>query len=263
MNVNEYVVVENIDQAYQLFNQNKKNQIIAGGAWLKLSVKEVNKLISLDDLSLNYIKTNDKSVEIGALTSLREVEMNDVVNEIDHGILSTAISQIMGVSIRNLATIGGSIMGRFSFSDIIPVLLVLDCQLYFHNRGEMTINEFITSKGLDRDILTYIKINKSTGQSYFKKISHTALDFSMLNVAITFDGSFRIAIGSQPGMAMLCEQTMAFLNQQNDISEDVIEQAVSIALTELKLSSNIRASKAYREVLAKTYIKRGLRQVIK
>jgi CO/xanthine dehydrogenase FAD-binding subunit len=262
LNVNEYVVVDHVEKAYQLLNQDKKNQIIAGGAWLKLSVKEVNKLISLDHLSLNYIKEEKDFIEIGAMTSLRDLEMNSVVNDLDHGLLSLAISKIMGVTIRNLASIGGSIMGKFSFSDILPVLLVMDCKLYFHHRGEMNIEDFMNTRGLERDVLTHIKIKKQNRKSFFKRVAHTALDFSMINIAIVYDDSFMISVGSQPGMAMLCKETMSYLNETSEVTEEVIKEAVIIALNELNLSSNLRASQSYREVLVKTYLKRGIRQVI-
>jgi len=263
LNVKEYVVVDHVDEAYQLLNQDKKNQIIAGGAWLKLSVKEVNKLISLDQLSLNYIKEEKDFIKIGAQTTLRDLETHPAVIALDHGILSDAISNIMGVSIRNLATIGGSVMGKFSFSDILPVLLVMDCKLYFHHKGEMDIEEYINTRRLDRDILTHLVIKKNNRKSFYKRVAHTALDFSMINMAITYDNLFKISVGSQPGMAMLCKETMALLNKNDKITENLIDQALKIALKELKLSSNLRASQAYREVLVKAYLRRGIMQVIK
>ncbi|MFP4477903.1 MAG: FAD binding domain-containing protein [Candidatus Izemoplasmatales bacterium] len=261
--MNEYVVVDGVEEAYQLLNQDKKNQIIAGGAWLKLSVKEVNKLISLDHLSLNYINEKKDFIEIGALTTLRDIEMNPLIKDLDHGILSEAISKIMGVNIRNLATIGGSVMGKFSFSDILPVLLVMDCTLYFHHKGEMGIEEFVSTRGHERDVLTHIKIKKQRRKSFFKRVAHTALDFSMINMAIVYDKNFTISVGSQPGMAMLCKETMSFLNKVEKFTEEVIEEALGIASNELNLSSNLRASKTYRQVLVKAYLRRGIRQVIK
>ena len=43
----------------------------------------------------------------------------------------------------------------------------------------------------------------------------------------------------------------------------ICQEAVKIALEEVKLGDNSRGSKDYRELLMKTYLKRGIREVIK
>ena len=46
--------------------------------------------------------------------------------------LRDAVKSIVGVQFRNCATVGGSIFGRFGFSDVLSVFLSLDttCLLY-------------------------------------------------------------------------------------------------------------------------------------
>lgn len=263
MNVVNYVEVGSLDEAFERLNADSKNKIIGGGAWLKVSTKDINELISLDRLNLNGIYTNDELVEIKAMTTLREVELSKAIVGLSSGILSQAISHIMGINIRNIATLGGSVMGRFSFSDIMPVLLVLNAKLAFHHFGEVAISDFLEDRKYMKDILKAIIIPKNNGVGYFKKASTTALDFAMVNLAIVKDDSFKIAVGSRPGMAVIAEKTCAYLNESKAITEAVIEKASEIALKELALSDNLRSSKSYREILVKTYIKRGLKQVIK
>ena len=263
MNVNKYVVVDSLEQAYQILNEDRKNKILAGGAWIKISVKDINHMISLDNLSLDYIKEDNGFVEIGAMTPLRDIETNSVINDIDEGVLAVAISKIMGINIRNLATIGGSIMGKFSFSDILPVLLTLDCTFNFYKAGEVSVEEFVEGKKLTNDILTHIKIKKTNNKSFFKKVSNTPLDFSWINISITKGDRFHIAVGSRPGIAKLAKNAMALINSAKAIDDELILKVVDRAIEELELGDNIRASKEYREVLVKTYLKRGLKQVIK
>jgi CO/xanthine dehydrogenase FAD-binding subunit len=66
------------------------------------------------------------------MVSLRDFEMSLLVKNIQGGILVSAVSQIMGVAFRNGATVGGSVAGKFPFSDLITPLLALDTTLIFY-----------------------------------------------------------------------------------------------------------------------------------
>ena len=263
MEVKEYIVPKTLKEAYDELIEDKGNKIIGGGAWLKISVKNVNKLISLDNFNLDYIREANSFVEIGAMSTLRTVETNSAVKSLASGILSQAINSIMGITIRNLATIGGSVMGKFAFSDILGVLLVLDCKLEFYMLGEISIYDYMEMKKIPNDILLNIKISKTQSKGYFKKVSKTHLDFSMLNLAIVKSDVYKIAVGSRPLAPDLAVNTANFLNSQVHIDEEVIKQALEIALEEVKLSSNLRAQEDYRRVLMSTYLKRGIREVSK
>jgi CO/xanthine dehydrogenase FAD-binding subunit len=263
MEIGKYYVPETLEEAYNLFVESKDNKIIGGGAWVKISLKRVEKLISLDQLKLDYIQENNAYYEIGAMTNLRSVETNENIKLIYSGILNQAISNIMGVQIRNLATIGGSIMGKFAFSDLIGVLLVMDAKLEFYKLGEISIYEFLDLKKIPEDILLNIKIPKRDSKGYFKKVSKTHLDFSIINIAISKGKNFIIAVGSRPGIAQSAINTANYLNSQTNFTEEILDKACDIAIDELTFGSNLRASKEYRELLVRTYIKRGIRQVIK
>ena len=263
MEVKEYIAPKSVKEAYDALIEEKSNKIIGGGAWLRISVKSVNKLIALDNLDLNYIREENTFIEIGAMTTLRTVETNSAIKSLASGILSQAINSVMGVTIRNLATIGGSVMGKYAFSDLLGVLLVLDCKLEFYMLGEISIYDFMEMKKIPNDILLNIKLPKKPCKGYFKKVSKTYLDFSILNVAITKSDIYKIAVGSRPLAPDLAINTANFLNSKKPIDEEVIKQATSIAVDEVKLSSNLRAQEEYRRVLMTTYLKRGIREVSK
>lgn len=264
LEVLEYIKPKNLKEAYELFIEDKKNYIIAGGAWLKLSVKKANKFISLEDFDLEGIKTSKEFIEIGALTTLREVETNPDVLDLCDGILSASISKIMGINIRNIATLGGSIMGKFAFSDIIPVLQVLDTTLVFYHQGEMPFHDFIKNPKFHKDLLLKVKIKKESGKGFFKKVAITPLDFSLINLACTKTSrGFSLSVGSTPYIGTLALQTMTILNDAQSIDEDVICEAQKQLVEEIKFSSNLRGSKEYRESLATVYLKRAVKQVIK
>lgn len=263
MNISNYVKPKSLDEAYDLLNASKKNHIIAGGAWLKLSLKSAENLISLENLDLNFIKTSKDFIEIGATTTLREVETNETIKTLHNGILSQSLSKIMGINIRNIATLGGSVMGKFSFSDIIPVLLTMDTKLVFFNQGEITLEEFLLKPKLNKDILIKIIIKNQKGKGFFKKVATTPLDFAIINIACTcISNKITISVGSTPAIAKICYKAMEYINNKKAIKATDIDKCAEIALEELKFSDNLRASKEYRKDLTKVYITRGIKQVI-
>ena len=58
------------------------------------------------------------------------------------GAVKDAFRHIVGVQFRNLATVGGSLFGRFGFSDVLTLLLALDCDVELYKGGIMSIQEF-------------------------------------------------------------------------------------------------------------------------
>lgn len=262
MEIGRYLAPKTLDEAYEILQSDNDCKIMAGGAWIKLSLKRVGSLITLDNLNLSSIKDDKDFIEIGAMTTLREVEKNELIKNQASGILSLAIGKIMGINVRNLATIGGSVMGRFSFSDLMAVLLVLDARLRFYHSEEMKISDFLELKKVPTDILKSIIIPKTKARGYFKKVSKTPLDFAIVNMAIVKGDKFMIAVGSRPAMAKIAVETGKYLDFLKEINDDAIESAIGKAIEELGIGSNLRAQKDYREILVKTYLKRGIKQVI-
>ncbi|MFH5881803.1 MAG: FAD binding domain-containing protein [Candidatus Izemoplasmataceae bacterium] len=262
MEVKRYHLAKTIKEAYEILLQDDNAQIIAGGAWLKQVNKDISTIIDLKALNLDQIIENDAYYEIGSMVTLRTLEVHEGIGKLLGGIVSESISHIMGVNFRNIATIGGSIYGRYAFSDIITALLTCKVTLHFHDSGAMDLEAFLLKRGSFKDILTHIHIYKSKGKSYFKKVSNTRLDFAMLNIAVShWNGKYYIALGSRPGSAILIHEAMTFLNEQDTLSDKVINESLDLMLANTKFGTNHRASDKYRIELAKTYVKRGLNEV--
>ncbi|MBN2540870.1 MAG: FAD binding domain-containing protein [Bacilli bacterium] len=262
MFVAEYVRPKNVEEAYQALIKDKKNLIIAGGAWMKLTKKSASKLISLEGLDLNKIVATEEMIEIGSMVTLREIETNENILNTCSGILSLACHNIMGINIRNIATIGGSVMARLAFSDIYPALLVLDASLVFYKSGEVSFADFLSHPNHDPDLLLGIRISRKAEAGYFRKVAITALDFAIVNLALSKTAdSWRIAVGATPFIASLAIEAANYLDQYKELNDEIIQTAVNMALDEIKVSKNQRGSKEYRIELIKTYLKRGIRSV--
>ena len=122
-----------------------------------------------------------------------------------------AVRHIVGVQFRNCATVGGSVYGRFGFSDVLTLLLALDCDVELYKAGRMPIAQF-AALPYDRDILTHVYIKKTPGLAvHYQSVRATQTDFPILTCAAarTADGAYRFAIGARPMKAMLVCPTAA------------------------------------------------------
>lgn len=262
MNIHRIESPKTMEEAYHLLQADDRNQIMGGGAWTRLTNRDVETMITLDHLGLNSITETPTTIEIGAMTTLRDIELSPIIHNQLSGILSKAVAQIMGIQIRNIATIGGSIIGKYSFSDILPVLLVMKTSLRFYHQGVMSLEDFVEQKKHEKDILLQIIIEKEKGNGYFHKASKTVLDFSLINIAIAHTDEWRIQVGARPGFAKPAINAMKFLNNCNVIGEDELQHVTKLVFEEVSISSNAKAAKEYRQDLLKAYLKRGLKEVM-
>ena len=105
--IQKYVRAQSLEEAWQL-NQNKRNRILGGM------------------LCLNTIEETEDAFSIGAMATLRDIEMHAGLNAYTSGAVENAVKDIVGVQFRNMATVGVSILGRFGFSGVLTVFLAMD-----------------------------------------------------------------------------------------------------------------------------------------
>ncbi|MBR3999913.1 MAG: FAD binding domain-containing protein, partial [Clostridia bacterium] len=110
--IQKYVRAESLEEAWTL-NQTRRNRIAGGVLWTKLSRGSVGTLIDLSTLGLDTIEETENEFSIGAMVTLRQLELHEGLNTYTSGLIRDAVKDIVGVQFRNLATVGGSIWGRF------------------------------------------------------------------------------------------------------------------------------------------------------
>jgi xanthine dehydrogenase YagS FAD-binding subunit len=87
--------------------------IVAGGQdsydWLKNRIKRTGAVIDISGIAaLHGVRERDGGIEIGALTTLTEIENNAVVKD-RYALLSTAAGRVASPQIRNAGTLGGNL----------------------------------------------------------------------------------------------------------------------------------------------------------
>ena len=141
LKIKEYVKAESLEQAYEL-NQKKTNCVIGGMLWLKMVTRNVQKAIDLSGLGLDQIEENDEEFSIGAMVTLRQIELHEGLNTWSQGAVKESVTHIVGVQFRNLATVGGSIFGKFGFSDVLSCFLAFDSYVELHHEGIIPLDQF-------------------------------------------------------------------------------------------------------------------------
>jgi CO/xanthine dehydrogenase FAD-binding subunit len=235
MRFKEIVQPTTLDQAVSEMN-NSKYTIIGGGLFLKLQKGYVNKGIDLSKLNLDYIRDEEDRIRIGAMTNLRELEKSSLFPDC----IGQSVLQVGGVGLRNLATIGGSVSGKYSFSDIGTALIALDARLRFHIYGEIPMIEYLNSNTVKNDILVEVSFSK-VGFSSFKAFKHNYTDFALVNICVTSGDKIRIAVGARPGKAVLIKD----INTKHNAQE---------LLRDVEFSNDFRGTGAYRRSVAETML---------
>ena len=255
MKAKSFQRVSSLEEAYKLVKESPRNKIVAGGLWLKKGNAEVDTLIDLSKLGLNKIEDKKDYIEVGAMVTQREFELSKLVPEM----AKQAVKSIMGPAFRNVATIGGSVYGKFGFSDVVTGLLGYKVDLVFYPEAVVSLVDYVNKPGFYDGILTHVRIYKEELKAFFKKVGITALDYPILNVAVTKGKEYRIVVGSRPLVASRCLKAEAYLNEGGkDFSK-----AAEIAVEELKFGDSISTKGEYKKHLALTYVRRGLEEVSK
>ena len=255
LTINEYRKVESLEEAYEL-NQKKNNKIIAGGVWMKIGDRRIATAIDLSGLGLDQITETDTEFVIGAMTTLREIEKHAGLAAYTDGAIRESVRHIVGVQFRNLATIGGSIFGRFGFSDVLTCFLALDTEVELYKGGIISLEEFAKMER-DNDILVRVIVKKTPGKGSYQSHRNTKTDFPVLAVAADrYGDELKVAVGARP-MKAVCIHVPA---EQLEACTDLKKFAKELA-AQVPMGSNMRGSAAYRTHLAEVLIRRTLERI--
>ncbi len=245
--IQKYVRAQTLEEAWQL-NQNKRSRILGGMLWLRLGKGSVNTAIDLCDLGLNGIEETEEQFSIGAMATLRDIEMHEGLNTYSGGAIADAVKDIVGVQFRNMATVGGSIWGRFGFSDVLTVFLALDSYVELYKGGIIPLEQFAKMKK-DNDILVRLIVRKTPCKIVYSSVRNQRTDFPVIACAVSYmNGQYRASIGARPSRAMLlCSE------KGEGFSAFVAENAPT--------EGNMRGSAAYRTHLIRVLVERSMNEL--
>ena len=246
LKIKEYVKAESLEQAYEL-NQKKTNCVIGGMLWLKMVTRNVQKAIDLSGLGLDQIEENDEEFSIGAMVTLRQIELHEGLNTWSHG------------AVKESVTVGGSIFGKFGFSDVLSCFLAFDSYVELHHEGIIPLDQFAANK-YPNDILVRLIIKKHPQESVYLSHRNTKTDFPVLTCAVSLGEKEAYAVvGARPSRACRVRLSDQWMEQ---IKDDEGRKKLADEVTgQMNFESNMRGSAAYREQLSKVLLRRGFEQL--
>ena len=253
--IQKYVRAQSLEEAWQL-NQNKRNRILGGMLWLRLGKGTVNTAIDLCDLGLNTIEETEEQFSIGAMATLRDLEIHTGLNAYTGNAVANALKDIVGVQFRNMATVGGSIWGRFGFSDVLTVFLAMDTYVELYKGGIIPLTQFAAMKK-DNDILVRLIVKKSPCKVVYTAMRNQRTDFPVIACAVSqVNGVYQASIGARPARAQVWQDTMGLLS--GGITAESAKAFAAFVAENAPTEGNVRGSAAYRTHLIRVLTERAI-----
>lgn len=255
LTIRELKKAATLEEAWQL-NQKRINRVMGGMLWLRLSKGNVATMIDLSALGLDKIEETETEFRIGAMVTLRQLEMHEGMAAYTNGAMKEALRHIVGVQFRNLATVGGSVFGRFGFSDVLTIFMALDAKVELYKSGIIPISEFAQMK-YDRDILVHVIVPKQKLACSYESVRIAKTDFPVLTCAAAMtEAGVQLAVGARPAKAALVKDEQQILSLP--ITEEKAKAFAEYAAKLLPTESNNRGSAKYRTHLIKVLAVRAI-----
>ena len=268
----KYFAPRYVSELKKILKKNSNSKLLSGGTDLSLAVtkdrKDIESIVYMNSIKeLNYIKNNNKYIEVGATTSLSDFETYIKKYYPD---FNKILKRYGSVQIRNVATIAGNIATASPIGDNLPLLLALDSQIVLQDIKKtkiLPINDFFINyrktKLKEGQFIHSIRIpifNKNIFKAY--KISKR-FDDDISSVCAAFNllienkkiKKIKIAYGGMaaiPKRALSCERVL--LN--SSITKDVINKAKNALEKDFLPISDMRASGKYRKIIAKNLLEK-------
>jgi len=271
-NGKRYFAPRYVQELKKILKKNINTNFMSGGTDLSLNItkerKDINSIIYMNSISeLNYIKNNNKYIEIGASTPLIDLEYYLQKYYPD---FSKILKRYGSPQIRNVGTVAGNIATASPIGDCLPLLLSLNAQVVLQDLKKSQI------LFLDNFFINYRKTKLKKGQfiysiriPLFKKNIFKAykvskrFDDDISSVCAAFNleivknkiENIRIAYGGMaaiPKRAIFCEKVLL----KSMVNEETFNKAKVALEKDFKPISDMRASGFYRMEVAKNLLEK-------
>ena len=253
----DYVKVDSLSEAYELC-QKRSSLVVGGMVWLKMTSVTKRTIVDLSGLGLDKIEETKEEFRIGAMCTLRQLETDQGLDQYFGGVFKECTRHIVGVQMRNLATVGGSIYSRFGFSDVLTMFLALNASVELYKGGIVPLAEY-AQRPYDRDILVRVIVPKEDAKFCYQSVRNSQTDIPVLTCAAAKNaaGEYRFAIGARPGKAVL----YILPADAGETPELTSARFAASIRSRIKTESNMRGSAEYRNHLAGVLVKRAVKQL--
>jgi len=270
-----------LQEASRLLKENGPGgRFLAGGTDLVIAMKEKGVapkyVVDLKRIpGLTGIRENsDASITIGALTTMREIEISPLLTR-KYPFFAQSAAEVGSIQIRNRATIGGNMANATPSADVAPSLIALNATAKIvgaNGARTVAMEDFFRGPGQSvmtaDEILTEITIPKAPARlvgEYIKFSPREMMDLAYVGVAVAYSlgekerrcEGVRIVLGAVAPTPMRARKAEAMVEGQI-LTEALADKAGQIAAEESKPISDVRSSADYRRAMVGTMTKRAL-----
>ncbi len=257
MAVKAYLRPKSAAEALALVEGDERAALIGGGAYLRLAARGYETAVDLCDAGLDRVRVEGGMLWIGAMVTYRRLETDSVVRDWCGGLLGRCVENIVGVQVRNIVTVGGTVAGRYAFANLTTALLALGAEVVLERGGRKPLEQFLADKALVRDVLVEVVVPAKPQRGAWRDLTRVRTDFAVLNAAAVRRGAeWRVAVGARPGVARL-----SYGAAKAAAAGDALG-AGAAAAAELDFGDDLRASAAYRRRVCSTLVARAVEEVL-
>ena len=271
-NDKRYFAPRYVKELKKIIKKNINANFMSGGTDLSLNItkerKDINSIIYMSSISeLNYIKNNNKYIEIGASTPLIDLEYYIKKYYPD---FTKILKRYGSPQIRNVGTVAGNIATASPIGDCLPLLLSLNAQVVLEDLKKTKV------LFLDSFFINYRKTKLKKGEfihsvriPLYKKNTFKAykvskrFDDDISSVCAAFNleiiknkiENVRVAYGGMaaiPKRAIFCEKVLL----KSMVNEETFNKAKVALEKDFNPISDMRASGLYRMEVAKNLLEK-------
>ena len=268
----KYFAPRTVNELKKIIKDHPNSNFFSGGTDISLVVtkqkKDLENIIYLNAIDeLDYIKENNKYIEVGATTSLRKFELFIKKYYLDFNII---LKRYGSFQIRNIATMAGNIATASPIGDSLPLLLTLDASVVIESYNKkivLPLNDFFIGyrktrlkKGqfiraikipiFKKNIFKAFKISKRIDDDISSVCASFNLEIvnkKIKNIKIAYGGMAPI-----PKRARHCEKILLNTNFSKNV---ILKAQISLEKDFIPID-DMRASKNYRMEIAKNLLEK-------
>jgi len=269
-------------EALHLLHRGKgRARIVSGCTDLVLQPdRNIRFLIDITHAGLSYIRRRNGWWQIGATTTMADIEDSAELQGVAGGLLPRAAATCGAIEIRNMATVGGNMANGSPAADLATPLLALDAEASVESRTsgrivrrKMPLGKYLgeaRSRGMRNSLLVGISFHNPPAGARcgwsFQKLGRTAIDISLVNAAaglgLDVRGRVRwarLALGAvAPAPLRMAAIEAATVGRT--FGRSLIDEVCEVVRAAVQPIDDQRASADYRRHIAGVLTKRALEE---
>ena len=234
-----------LKSALELYNSLSHVRLQAGGTFLfnnlkllkKKGTKTPENILSLSRIhELRGIHSEGEKITIKAMTTIAEILESPLLGDRHLKALRTVCRNISTQPVKNMATLGGNLTCRYTWTEMPVAMIALQAQMHFMgadgHEEVFLAEEFFANAAKTDKILTHVTIkkDKDAAVTYFRVKKSPYLDIPLLSICLKTNWNRNqftetiVAVNNGTAFAQRDRLLEGFLNQK-PCSKEIIEQA--------------------------------------